>query len=316
MNRKLQKQTFVFPANRKGQSTTYDLMRGGLMLVVVLLVSVSLYYMIFNNANKMLDDRKCRDSITAHIQVLKATNGKTAPDIECPIITEELSAKNEEQVKLQLAERMKTCWSTWREGKENLFIEEGTYCHPCYILDFKNKDIEVKDFEKYLIGTDVKGKDYSYMQYLSGYSSDEEFQLKQIMENPEIAQLETQFSTDSRKIIIFYYLKDRQKIKEFQDKYTKEIGLGIGGAAIGATIGAIALGGACGAVSFGLGAPACASIGYWAGGIAGAIIGVTVGKITADNYPQWISQIQLRDYHENELVNLGCDFAPAKQTNI
>jgi len=277
---------------------------GVILLVVTILVIIIFFTATAKQTDKSIEESECHKQVVAHVQALKLSNSEYATEIKCPIIFETLKEKKEKEIKQALAERMRKCWYNWQEGNANLFTGKGVYCHPCYILNFEHDNVEIKDFTKFLIETTVPNKDYKYIQYLTGTTNNEDFKAEKLSQNPKIRSSTSDFNTKTSKVILFYYIKDSDKIKEFWGtaKSTFE------GAAIG-TVGGAVLGGVAGSV-FG---PAGIVVGVKIGATVGALAGAFIAGTFADDYPLWLSYVLLREYNEDKLKELGCETAPAKQ---
>ncbi|NQU98095.1 hypothetical protein HQ533_01395 [Candidatus Woesearchaeota archaeon] len=279
---------------KKGEISQRYLM--GIILLVIFLFGSALF------ANKtgswmqsFFAESECEREVISHAKMIKLSQGKKVIPIHCPTIVETLDGETEEEIKSQVAERMRRTWDAWQEGKENLFgNDRAVYCHTHYVLDFKNEDIEVNKFNKFLAETYIPGQKYSYLQYLSGFTNNEEFSVETLKGNPELEKMTDQFGTDTKKAILFVYVKDRDWIKE-------TIGIiknaGVGGVLIGGATAIIFM--------------STSPVIFIIGGIAGGIIGVEI----SEDQPLWVAYPQLIEYDAEEFENLDCEIAPTKQTN-
>ena len=299
---------------KKAQITQKYLI-GIVLLGAFLIIAVMFAKKVFDATKKEMDLSECEQTILSHTNSLKLTDKRYAPPIICPTIEETLKTKDEEKIKFELAERMRKCWKAWQEGKAELFIEEATYCHPCYIIDFKH-EVKIEEFNRFLIKMQVPNQDYTYTQYLSGYTNNPDFKADEIADNPSIAENDNDFSTKNRKMVLLYYIKDSDLIKDIIDSIgdvTEGVAIGTMGGAIG---GGIIGGVICGFFSFGTAAAPCAVLGAKIGGVVGGLAGGIIAGIAGDeDYPLWLSMVILRDFKGEKLTELGCDITPAIQSN-
>ncbi|MFC2135438.1 hypothetical protein ACFLTH_12565 [Bacteroidota bacterium] len=284
--------------------------------IVILIVVLMILKFSFSGMFFAVKERQCGNSVLAHTKTITLNemagkNTENIPPIQCPTLNYTISKKKEKEIKYEIAEKMRICWENWQKGEKKLFLEEEIYCHPCYIVDFKYDDIKINDFDKFLAETEIKGRDFTYMQYFSGHTNSPEFSIEEIRKNPDIMrQFDTDFSTDSEKVIMFYYIRDRETIYQNMD-------IILGGAAIGAGIGGALTIGTCVVMSIATGGIATIACGIAAASIAsGAVAGGYVGGQIADNYPLWLAYIMFLDYDEETFKNLKCSRAPGKQTNL
>ncbi|MBU1855097.1 MAG: hypothetical protein KKF89_05230 [Nanoarchaeota archaeon] len=292
-----------------------------ILLVLFVLLMSGLFGKIGGWMNLFFSKNNCEKEVLSHVKMLELTNGKKVLPIDCPTIIETIPGETEEEIKFQIAERMKKMWGVWQEGGKNLFgKDKAVYCHTQYILDFENKNVDINNFNKYLAETPVPNQDYSYLQYLSGFTNNEEFSIDVLKDNSELSKVTDQFKTDSRKAIIFVYVKDRDAIKELLNGF-KNFGLGAGmGAGVGVVVAGVT-GVTClvGSIaSFGALAVPCGTLAMWTGisaGIPAMMAGGIMGVTVSEDYPLWMAQAQLREYNAEEFENLECEIAPIKQTN-
>jgi len=291
---------------KKGLSQEYLI--GVIILVVTLVLLVMIILLITRNSQQTLKDSACEKSIRAHIETLKITKGAMVPDIDCP--TKEITIKGDkENAEHQIAESMRECWKTWQEGKANMFSKETSYCHVCYILDF-DKKMTIDNFDKYLSTTKVKGKDYTYTKYLTGYGNDAAYSSELLEKNMDLNQFSTSIDTSKKQAVIFYYSKDSKVLEAIKSQ--------ISGMAKGATIGAIA-----GGVIFGVAglicgpfSETCVPVFAKGGVLVGGGIGMFIGNYASEDFPQWYAMTILREHSEQSLKEMGCTTGPTNQNNI
>ncbi|MFH1589955.1 MAG: hypothetical protein ABIB43_05295 [archaeon] len=298
-----------------------------IVLMIVIMIALFIVFMFItrwkDGIEKENEGLECIGQVQSHVKMLELTNGEKVLPIKCKIKNETI--KKDEDIKRAIAERMESCWNDWLKGEEELFGDEKwTYCHPCYILDFE-EDVVVKDFEQYLMSTNVPNKDYTYMESFTGTSNNADFSFEKMAENPALSQVTTEFRTDTKKVILFYYTKDKNNVQELIDEAESTLKGATRGALAGELTGAIAGGiifGAgggilCGLTTLGTGTVACAAVGVkWGviiGGGVGTFAGAYLGNTFADKYPLWMSFILFREYNAEELKSLDCDISPARQ---
>ena len=124
-----------------------NLLIGAVLAIVLILILTTFSYRVYYGIKDKQSQSECVNSILEHSEMVSVTGGTYAPEIKCFTKNETLESQSETEAELALAEHMRLCWEQWQEGNINLFTEHSTYCHPCYILDFKNKKIEINDFE-------------------------------------------------------------------------------------------------------------------------------------------------------------------------
>lgn len=136
----------------------------GLTLIVVVLILI-FFNSVFKQVPQITDSVECEQEITQHIQLRKLSD-KLVPPPKCPTQIISLDTDDEEEVKEVMAEAARSCFRTWREGNESFFAGEGTFCHVCSLVEIE-KDVEINDFDNYLLRTYMSGTELSYGQYFS-----------------------------------------------------------------------------------------------------------------------------------------------------
>jgi len=276
------------------------------ILLVLLLVFVFFLIKVRIGAAKMVEDSQCKSSIISHIALKKVSGeGITSitTDIYCPTKYYTLPGKTAQDTNHQLAEAMKTCWGTWGKGELDLFKGEGSYCHICSVIDFKNKDKKFGGLKDYLINTKISpDSEQTYMGYLAGFTSEDASPdaVKRLQEN----QLDDTVDTSKSYAVIFAYAKGQGFMKSMLQGIGSISGLP-GTAGGGLTAGLIV----------GVGTTALLGLGFApavfvtsAAVVAGAALGFTVND--DDN---WVSQALLVEYNEANIKEIGCQASPIKQ---
>jgi len=257
-------------------------------------------------------DTKCEASVQSYAKLLQFGVPADEKLIDCP--ADEVVLKgSEEEIKFQLAEEMRLCWKDYGRGKLNLFKDkEEFFCSICSFITTK-EDVKVKDFSTYLLETDVRGKDFTYMDYISDFNTKDAERVLGSKYDTEVERV-SGYDVDLKKnedyAVLFIYIKDRDLV----DTYLKKAKVIGGTAAAGAgvigigvvlykTAGAVALIPAPGARVL--------AIGIVAAGAITTIVGVVWTATTGffDDF-EWYSEVLLRPYDENTLQDLGCTFIP------
>lgn len=296
---------------KKGQ-LSQEVLIGVIIVLTITILSLFVVNKQLKSAQKHQELKECAQQVEAHKQMLKLTNGERGTEINCPTIYETLPAENADEMQFQIAERMRYTWDAWDEGKGDLFVEEAAYCQPQYVLDFENNDLKVDNFAQFLIETPIPEKNYSYLQYFSGKTNDPEWSAEKLRDS-ELGNQVTSVNSSKRKVVLFYYLKDSNKIKEFMSTLTGTGGGALIGGVVGGAVFGTAGGAICGTLTLGTLAVPCAAAGAAAGKIIGSFVGGFVGSQTKTKYPQHLSFILVRDYNAEELKEIGCEIAPSTQ---
>lgn len=274
-------------------------------IIIILVALVLLFFLlrkIFVSADLTTEEMKCRESIGKYIVAKTLTKGDFNTQIECPTWFDTITEKNEYTIKKEVAEKMRRCWSIWYEGKNELFKEDYLYCHPCYIIDFKEKDKKISGMNLFLAEETIPYSNLSYMDYLAGFSTPN---IKSYYdENINQIEQDKAFVIDTNKqyAVFFVYAKGEDAIDNIKNK----LGGDFPSAGIAAGIGGT--GGFLFAV-FVIGASATGPIAVILIG-AGAIISGAIAYFSGEP-PQWMSLIALREYNVDKLKDIGCEVSPA-----
>ncbi|MFH1174710.1 MAG: hypothetical protein V1725_06245 [archaeon] len=271
-----------------------------LTLLVVLLVMSG----IFSSTNDAFAYKDCQASVEKFIARTKLTKDYTTASITCRTRTVNVRATDQEQVKRQLAEEMRSCWSTFKQGNVRFFVEEGTYCHPCAIVNFNKRMKPITDFNAYLAQRKMTSSNLTYAAYFIGYSTPGGQELAVFTDN---ASFGNALLLDPQKhyVVLFHHMMGMETIRQFKERIGGEtnavfLGIGAGGAAAG-VVGIILV--TAGVVSGPIG---------WIILGAGMVIGGVIADIWGDP-PEWVSSIMLIEYKPGELERLGCQFDEVQQ---
>jgi hypothetical protein len=272
---------------------------------IVLLLTVMIVLVIFllktrAFANNIVEDSDCKKDIMSHVTLLKVSGEAIAPNIYCPTKYYTLAGKNDADTKQQLAEALKTCWGTWGKGQLDLFKDEGYYCHMCSVIDFKDKNEKITDFNQYLANTPIKaGEKTTYTDYLAGYASEgaDPEVIKAFQEKGSTQVIDTSKTYAT----IFLYAKGKSGIKKFLEGMDA---LGLGTTGRGITTGLIT------GVVIGI-AASSTGVGIVVG-LIGVVAGGIIGFTHADDV-QWTGVTLFSEYNKDSLKKIGCQISLVKQ---
>jgi len=292
---------------RKGKKAelTSKLVIGVLVVVLILLLTV-LIIRIKGKALQILEDSECKGSIAQHMMLLRSTGEAVAAEIYCPTKYYTIPGTNDVETEHYLAEALKTCWSTWGQGKLDIFAGEGSYCHICSVIDFKDKDNTITGFDTYLKQVPFhEGTKVSYLEYLTGYES-ENADLDVLAKLQDIPLIDT-IDTSKSYATVFVYVKGQSFLKSFYDRVDAlHLGTTGGGATVGLTVGTAAVV-ATFAIGGTLGAPLVAGFLVFEG-----VAGLISGYIESQNV-HWTAQTMFIPYDAASLKQIGCEIAPVRQ---
>ena len=199
------------------------------------------------------------------------------------------------------------------QGTLNLFGKrETTFCVVRDRISFKNKNIIVNDFGKYLTYSTVPAKKFTYSEFCSGFKTE---RAVNIFGDKELKQFsEVPIDTNKEYVIIFVYAKGEEEIKEAikslfgtsESHISMYVGAGLitgGGILIytgkGSLIGVPLV--IAGKILVGGGLPLL-------GG------GAILNYFTNENIKmEWASFFLIREFDEQELKKLPCEYLPAEQ---
>ncbi|MBU0665818.1 MAG: hypothetical protein ABIC91_01375 [Nanoarchaeota archaeon] len=308
---------------KKGQLDTVVIM---LIILVSIVALLMIYKLIFQKTNDVLTYSDCSKSINAHLLTRGLTKEILISNINCQTRYPLIKENNPKNIKMILADEMRTCWDTWKRGEKELFSDEGVYCHVCAIPEFKNKKLKIENFDQFLIRTSMitnNPEKLTYMEYFSGFESVSDETREKFTNNIVANDFNFEIDTAKPYAIIFYYNKDRDKIKEVLN-VAASVAVGttagaVTGGVIGASIGAGTAGIICGFFSLGIGAIPCAITGAKAGAIIGEVVAGSIGAFTGyyltdRNVPEWMSHIMIKEYTKDSLTSMGCSIAAADAT--
>jgi hypothetical protein len=297
--------------NKKGMFSDIQM---AILAVAAIIILVIFANKVYVGMKEKLMTSSCKDSIEAHRILASTTDGEFFSDIKCP--TKEIRIKSLKTAKETIAEDMHRCWYIWNKGDGRYFEGEGTFCHICSVYRFQEPERKVEGMAKYLATASIKVKypgdrpGISYMDYFQGF------------ETPNSAKLVSQSSynniessdylnTSQRYATIFVYASGKTAITTMLE--------GGGKSTLTATGGTLAI---VGGLAGGLGiATAIGIANVWnpIGWFTLAGVGITAGGIAlytaffGDSDPEWVSFIVLREYNQETLETLGCQYIDINQ---
>lgn len=186
-----------------------------------------------------------------------------------------------------------------------------TFCVVRDRISFKEKDIKINDFGTYLAKTNIPGKKLTYTDFCSGFKTER----AGVFAKNEIEQLQSMpIDTSKEYAIMFVYIKGEEELREFMSAafgtskthIIQYIGAGLmvgSGILIYTGYGAI------------LGVPMLVLGNIFAGGTAVfGFAGVLSYFTSPDVKMEWASFFLIREFDEQELKKLPCDYLPAEQS--
>ena len=278
------------------------------MLVLMLLFETRARELYQNLINKYA----CKSSVKAQ-DIASIKNIAIASDIKCPLQRIEIKEKDPEIIKEKFAKLYYDVCDEFGQGALNLFGKrETTFCIIRDRVSFKNKNIVIKDFAKYLTETNIPGKKISYTEFCSGYKTE---RAVDVFSDLEIKQFtDTPIDTDKEYTIIFVYVKGEEEIREItkilfgtsESHIIQYIGAGLvvgGGALVYTGYGSL------------IGVPLVIAGKMIAGsGLVLTGFGTILNFFTNKNIKmEWASFFLIREFDEQELKKLPCEYLPAEQ---
>jgi hypothetical protein len=232
-------------------------------------------------------------------------SGKNTGDVPCPMILKEITYKDEEKIKREIARSLYDSWDMMHMGRLELFSDtkgSETHCIITEIITFK-KDAkaigEIDGLLDYLAEKKVNNpnfKDTTYLEYLQSYNTISEFTNEKLDFNNNVELI---IDTKIDYAVMFVYSKEGYLHKTWAS--AKDVVIGSVGSTIGIGVAVIT-----GSVF----APVTAAGLIILGGTAGGTYGYVTGSdISAD----WSAGILLIPYTDEMLSKLNCTYMPAIQ---
>lgn len=289
------------------------------VIVLFLLVFGAIMFVIrvwYLGIDELTPKQICRQSV--ELAALSNSAGIDASaDINCPTQYVEIKGRNQDSIKRKLANNMADCWWQFWEGEKELFsATPKTYCVICSVTEFEDKDETIIGFSKYLMETDVPGKNIRYADYFNGFKTSKAKEIVGEIDTETLGRLENErLETSKDYAVLFVYAKGKDEIAKRVKHYFMETPEGKAGAIAGGIAGVTGGVATVTAISFFVSNPGGWILG--AGAIGGAVaflLGEEVlYRLSSDNAPEWMSFVVFREYVPGVLQDLGCAELPAKQ---
>ena len=280
-----------------------------LVTLIIILMFQARLGEIYNN---LINKNTCKSSIRTQ-DLLTVKNIALPADIKCPLQRIDIEEKDPDKIKQKFAKLYYDVCDEFGQGTLNLFGKrETTFCVVRDKITFKNKNIKVEDFAKYLAETKIPGKDLTYSEFCSGFETE---RIKQLYENLKFEQVkDTPIDTSKEYTIIFFYAKGEEQTRGFlslvfgTSEYHVGQYVGVGVAIVGYGLTATGEGSI-------IGLPLVyAGNTMFAGGAATAGLSAFLNYLTNKNLKmEWVSFFLIREFDEQELKKLPCKYLPAEQ---
>lgn len=263
----------------------------GILVMIFLAFFIKLIVDLSLSEERYGTEQVCRNSV--RLAAYKISGKSIYNEIKCPTQYDSIQATEDEAIKHEIAEKMRTCYWMFHEGKLELFDENSeNFCVICYVLDFKEKK-KVSGVVNYLMIHNLpESPDTSYYDYLTPYSTTQE-----LIEKTQNSK-EDFVDTNYKYAVMFNYVKP---------SYLSKMEAGeIGAAGAGVTalvityfipgVNIFTISGT--AIAVGVGA-AAAGTGFY--------FGKDFGEVA-----DWSASMMLWPYTEEEAARIQCNYAPVK----
>ncbi len=283
-----------------------------LVVITLLLVLLLFQQRVAELYQNLFDKNTCKSSVKAQ-DMATIKNLALGTDIKCPLQRIEIKEKSPEKIKEQLAKIYYNVCDEFGQGQLNLFGKrETTFCVIRDRIIFKYKGIKIDDFPKYLAETKIPGKDLTYYQFCSGFKTE---RINRLYDNLKFDQIKSmQIDTSKDQVVIFFYAKGEEEFRELAS-----IAFGNSPSHIGQYIGVgVAIVG-YGLTSTGAGSVIGLPLVYLGNGmiVGGTLItglsGISNYLTNKDLKMEWASFFLIREFDEQELKKLPCEYLPAEQ---
>lgn len=285
--------------------------------IIVVVLATLLVLLLFQNRiaeiyQNIFNKNTCKSSVKAQ-DIATIKNLALGADIKCPLQRIEITEKNPEKIKEEMARLYYNVCDEFGQGRLNLFGQRETiFCVIRDRISFRYKDIKIDDFAKYLAETKIPGKELTYSEFCSGFETERG---KNIYQDILHQFSDIPIDTNRDYAVIFVYAKGEEQLREFASlafgtspgHKLQYIGAGIvvgGGLLVYSGYGSI------------IGVPlVIAGKALVGGGLAVGGIGFIENYLTnPDLKKEWASFFLIRDFDENELKKLPCEYLPAEQS--
>lgn len=290
------------------------------LAIIILVLVVMLIMLLFETrAGELYKDLihkyTCKTSVRAQdLGTLK--NIAIPSDIKCPLQRIGITENDPEQIKQELARLYSNVCDEFGQGTLNLFGKKQTvFCVVRDRISFKNKDLKINDFGKYLIENKIPDKNIDYIRFCSGYKTE---RAAEIYKDLEFQQFNDEpIDTNKEYAVIFVYAKGEEKLREvmkfFFGTSESHTGMYIGTAFV-------VVGYSITAATAGKGGLIGLPLAYLGktmmyGGLATAGMSGFFNYLTNKNIKmEWASFFLIREFNEQELKKLPCEYLPAEQS--
>lgn len=145
--------------NKKGISWKF-------IIAVILALSLIVVFLLFQSElfaeykHKAVEDR-CEATVFREYLIKHSSGKDFADSVECRQISKEIKSSDGDEIAYDLLKDAYTCWDLFGSGELDLFKDYGSFCHLCYVEDFK-RDVRVEGLLDKSKNTVVPGEDFSY----------------------------------------------------------------------------------------------------------------------------------------------------------
>ena len=282
-----------------------------LVVITLLLVLLLFQQRVAELYQNLFNKNTCKSSVKSQ-DITTIKNLALGSDIKCPLQRIEIKEKSPEKIKEGLAKIYYNVCDEFGQGQLNLFGQrETTFCVIRDRVTFKYKDIKIDDFAKYLAETQIPGKGLTYSEFCSGFETERG---KNIYQDTLPQFYNVPIDTSKDYSVIFVYAKGEEQLRELgsflvgtsEGHATMYIGAGLvvgGGILIYTGAGSI------------IGVPlVIAGKIIAAGGTVALVGGGILNYFTnPDLKKEWASFFLIREFDEQELKKLPCEYLPAEQ---
>ncbi len=257
----------------------------------------------------------CASSVRAHA-LYGFSSVAQRPPISCPPLDVTITAKltterGQQEAKKRLADAMYDCWHTiYRDGTYDLFEGETVYCAPCAIVRFTDTHSYLRGFSTYLAETAAPGRGISYLDVFAGYEAPH---FKELVNDPALynkkdPHLEKQIDSTDTYGVVFIYVKGQRTLEEWASA------LGTKPAVLQFTSGVIEGGALVTGVILFLGSNPVGWLSLGAIATGSLIVGGAraLVEVFREKPQAWLATINLVEWHEGALQELGCRDLPVQ----
>jgi len=288
-----------------------------LVLMVVITIAMLLFEGYVRDMYERSTERNiCKTSIMMQDKLtFKNLNLASDIHIKCPTKEVEIDNKEPEQVKYIFAKEWYGVCDEFNKGNLNIFgDEEQIFCVIRDIISFKKKGEKIYGLSKYLVEENPKNEDVSYYESCLPYKTEEIDKLYDNLDAGKEKAFNQEFiDTNKEYAIIFLYAKGEDEIKNVARAF---FGTTTSHKAMYVSLGIVGLG----VVTY-VSAGTVPIIGFLAKtvavkvGLAGAYAATLSGIFSWFQHTkvEWASFFLIREYDEDELKKLKCNYLPAEQ---